>query len=475
MNQPSPQPPPLDPEARQRTLRLSVREGLIWSIVWGFGEAYVQPFAIFLKAGPTILALLGNLPAFLGAAGQILGTTLMERLGRRRQLIVATTAIQGLMFLPLYFLPLLFPGPGAAWVLLVYGTGTLLFSAGGPLWTSLMGDVVPDDQRGRFFGMRSRFILMGMVVSMLLASLIVSRFSDWGLPWVGFGILFLTAGAARLTCSYLFSKHADPPMARHTLTSLHAPGWWGRLRRSPYAYFALVQTLLGGSFAIAAPFFGLYMLRDLQWSYIQFTTITVVFLLAQITVIKWWGHLCDRHGTRVVFQTTCLLLPLCHIAWFLTSDFRLLLAVQLISGALNAGFNLASANYMYDSVPSFHRARVVSYQSLVNSLVNLGAGLAGALLARRLPHEIQLPSLHIEMTSNLPVIFLAAGLLRLVLSIHLLPRVKEVRAVEPISSFDLMRRLALAEPLREQLGQLATLLTPRRTGKGKRESSDRSD
>ena len=469
MTQQPTQHPPLDPADQQRTLRLSIREGLIWSVMWGFGEAYIQPFAIFLKAGPTILALLGNLPAFLGAAGQILGTMLMERWGRRRQILVSTITIQGLMFLPLYFLPLLFPEQGATWVLLVYGTATLLFSAGGPLWTSLMGDVVPTDQRGRFFSTRSRAIMVGMIASMMLASLIVSRFSGWNLPWVGFGILFLTASAARLSCARLVSMHADPPIDRRALTPLHAPGWWGRLRRSPYAYFALVQTLLGGSFAIAAPFFGLYMLRDLQWSYIQFTTITVVFLLAQIAVIKWWGHLCDRHGTRVVFQTTCFLLPLCHFAWFLTSDFRLLLVVQFLNGALTAGFNLATTNYMYDSVPSVHRARVVSYQSLVNSMVNLGAGLAGAFLARRLPHEIQLPSLHIFMSSNLPVIFLAAGLLRLALSVHLLPRIKEVRAVEPISSVDLMRRLALAEPLREQMGQLAALLTPRRNGKDKRD------
>ena len=109
MTQQPTQHPPLDPADQQRTLRLSIREGLIWSVMWGFGEAYIQPFAIFLKAGPTILALLGNLPAFLGAAGQILGTMLMERWGRRRQILVSTITIQGLMFLPLYFLPLLFP------------------------------------------------------------------------------------------------------------------------------------------------------------------------------------------------------------------------------------------------------------------------------------------------------------------------------------------------------------------------------
>ena len=71
---------------RQRTLRLSVREGFLWSIMWGFGDAYISPYAIHLQASPTEVALLGSVPALIGAIGQWVGASLMERHGRRRGL-----------------------------------------------------------------------------------------------------------------------------------------------------------------------------------------------------------------------------------------------------------------------------------------------------------------------------------------------------------------------------------------------------
>jgi MFS family permease len=328
-------PDQLTPADRERTLRLSVREGMVWSVMWGFGEAYIAPFAVFLKAGPTAMALLGTLPGLLGAAGQWLGAIVMERTRRRRTLVVATHVIQGLAFVPLYLIPLLFPSVGAAAVVTVFSISTLLFSGGGPIWISLMGDVVPEDRRGRFFGSRNRTVMAGMVISMLLAALVMSRAKAWGIPWTGFGLLFGLAAAARLACSRLMRKHADPPLALPPVTGARGLAWWSRLRGSPFAYFALVHTVLNGAVMVAGPFFPLYMLRDLQWDYLRFTTMTVAFLLAQISVVHWWGALCDRHGNRVVYLTTSLLAPLPMLAWFASTDFRVLLGAQLISGALS--------------------------------------------------------------------------------------------------------------------------------------------
>lgn len=440
--------------------------------MWGFGEAYVPPFAIFLKAGPTIMALLGTLPGLLGACGQIAGAILMERIGRRRFLLVVMTFIQGLSFAPLFLLPLLFPAVGALWVLVVYCGATLLFSGCAPLWNSLMGDVVPENERGRYFGRRARTVIAGMVVFMLLASVLMSRFKAWNLPWTGFGLLFLVALLARCVSGWLLHQHVDPPPDTRVHPPLHAPGWWTRLRRSPYAYFLLVQTLLGGAFAIAAPFFGLYMLRDLGWTYTQFTAMTVVFLLAQISVVRWWGVLSDRHGNRVVYQSACLLLPLPYFAWFLTTDFTALLLAQCLNGALSAGCNLAAANYVFDTVPPVHRARVISYQSLVGALVNLGAGLLGAGLARHLPSALHFGGATLTLASTLPLIFLLAGLLRLLLGAWLLPRMREVRSIEPISSMEILRRFATAEPLLEPMGRLASRFSQIRRAPGARPSID---
>jgi MFS family permease len=460
---------PLAAAARERTLSLSIREGVVWSVMWGFGEAYIAPFAIFLSAGPTAMALLGTLPPLLGAAGQILGAEIMERTRRRRPLVVIMAAIQGLSFIPLFLLPLVLPSAAVSSVLVVYCIATLLFSGNGPVWTSLMGDIVPERQRGRYFGVRTRATVTGMVVAMLAAGFVMSKFHAWNRPWIGFGLLFAIAAIARCFSAWLFHLHVDPPLSPRAPSYLSAPGGWRRLSATPYAYFIAVQTLLGAATAMAAPFYGLYMLRELRWTYTQFTVMTVVFLLAQVTVVRWWGLICDRHGNRAVFQAASLLVPIAPIVWFLTTNYYVLLAAQVLNGAAWAGYNLATSNYFYDSVPPAHRARVSSYQNLAFSIVNLlSAGVLGSFVARNFPTQLHFGSAAVTLTSALPVIFLWTGLLRLFMTVLLAPRMKEVRAIEPVSAAELIRRLAVAEPLLEQLGHLAARFGQHRAGNSRK-------
>jgi MFS family permease len=448
---------------RQRTLRLSVREGFLWSIMWGFGDAYISPYAIHLQASPTEVALLGSVPALIGAIGQWVGASLMERHGRRRGLLVAMILAQGLTFLPLVFLPLIFPNAGALCVLVTYTVASLLFGGIAPLWTSLMGDVVPDDERGRYYGARTRVVNFGMLTSMLAAAFIMSWATTRDQRLAGFTTVFLVAALARTSSAWLMHRHADPPGLARPTHALTSPAAWLGMMRAPYFPYLILQTLLGASFAIAAPFFGLYMLRDLGWTYPQFTAATVVFFVAQMFFAPWWGRLCDRHGSRSVLIASGLLIALPHLLWFGPPHFYYLLWVQALNGAFSSGFGLASGNYFFEHVPAPDRARVVSLQTLVNSAANLlAAGWLGAWLARQTPPTTAWGGHHLPHASSLPYIFLLAGLLRLALSLWLLPRLKEIRAQEPIAARDIIRRFLLAEPLREQMTGLAVRFTSRR-------------
>ena len=190
---------------------------------------------------------------------------------------------------------------------------------------------------------------------------------------------------------------------------------------------------------------------------------TVVFFVAQVSIVHWWGVLADRHGNRVVYRATCVLMPIPHLVWFVTTDFRVLLCAQVLSGALTAGNNIAAGNYFFDAVPPALRARISSYINVATSLVNLiAAGVFGAFVAKNFPTALTVGGMTVTLTSSLPVIFFAAGALRLLLSLLLLPRLKEVRSIEPISSLKVILRFAAAEPIREQMGQLAARFVPGR-------------
>ncbi len=157
------------------------------------------------------------------------------------------------------------------------------------------------------------------------------------------------------------------------------------------------------------------------------------------------------------------------LLWVLTKDFRLILGIQILSGIAWSGFNLASANFIYDSIPSERRHRVFGYYNLVSGLFSLvGGSVIGAWCALNMSSSYRIGSLQISFLSSLPAVFIVSGLLRALVGILLLPHFKEVRVAEPITSRQILWRLSTGEPLVNRItGIMDALPWPfRSNGKG---------
>lgn len=473
-NQANTSPLAAEPEAieaaKARTLKLSVREGMAWSLMWGFGECYVAPFALFLSAGNTAMALLSTLPSILGALAQIAGASLTERLGRRRPIMVACTAFHSLCYLPLFVLPLLFPSLAVPLVVVIFTLMITVNNISAPAWNSLMGDIIPEETRGRYMASRVQYMNLAMLLAMIAAAAGLSGFEAHGRTWIGYGCFFLLAMVARGSSAVLLSRHYDPPYHARPDAYFSFLDFIRRLPQSNFARFTLTVALMNGSTMVAAPFFIVYMFRDLHWTYLQWMVSTALFMATQILVYPWWGAICDRHGGRVVMRATSLMIPLIPLPWVFVTNYWILLSLQVLSGLAWSGFTLASTNFIFDAVTPEKRARVTSYYSVVNGVFCvLGGSVIGATLADHLPAAYRLGPFHVTFLSSLPAVFLISCLLRAGVTILLMAMFKEVRKTEPISSRVLLWRITSGEPILEPLGQLfdwvaAPLL--RRNGNG---------
>jgi MFS family permease len=445
--------------ARARTRRLSIAEGAAWSAMYGFGDAYLAPFAVFLRAGNHAMAFLGTAPLVVGAVAQLAGASLSERLGRRKPLLVLTTAIHAVCYLLLFWIPFLSRGHAVPALLGVGAVLAWLASFGTPAWTSWMGDMTAPAQRGRYFALRSTTLTLTMVASMLAAAALLSAFRARGWFWAGFACLFTVAAVARGASSWLFTRHHEPALTR-------SPGsyfsFWDYLRRAPHSNFtkfSFAVAMMNGAVNTAGPFFSVYMLRDLHWTYFQFTANTVAFLVAQSVVYRWWGAICDRHGARSVLKATSVILPVLPLLWASTTSFPVLLGVQVLSGCTWAGFNLASTNFVYDAVTPQKRARVVGYHGLLNAFFTLiGGNLIGATIAEAVPAAFAIGPIHVTLISSLPVVFVVSSLLRILAATIMLPRFREVRNVEHVGTLKILLRLGTGEPVISAGMELATRL-----------------
>jgi len=416
--------------------------------MYGFGDSYLAPFAVFLRAGNHAMAFLGTAPLVVGAIAQLAGASLSERLGPRKPLLVLTTAVHAACYLLLFALPLLARDRAVPVLLAVGAALAWLASFGTPAWTSWMGDMTAPAQRGRYFARRNATLTLTMVASMLAAAALLSAFRARGWIWAGFACLFTVAAVARGASSWLFTRHHEPPLTRSPESYF---SFWDYLRRAPHSNFtkfSFAVAMMNGAVNTAGPFFSVYMLRDLHWSYFQFTASTVVYLVAQSVVYRWWGAICDRHGARSVLKATSVILPVLPLLWASTTSFPALLGAQVVSGCTWAGFNLASTNFIYDAVTPQKRARVVGYHGLLNAFFTLvGGNLVGATIAETVPAAFAIGPIHVTLLSSLPVVFVVSSMLRILAATIMPPRFREVREVEHVGTLQILRRLGTGEPV----------------------------
>ncbi|MEE4352869.1 MAG: MFS transporter [Desulfatiglans sp.] len=436
-------------DPKDPSLRAAVRDGVSHAVMMGAGETYLGPFGIFLRASTVQVGILATLPQFFGSIMQLAGARAMPRFRSRRTVVLTGVLVQAVLWIPMAILPFLF-GYGMLPVFLLIGLVTLYHGANGsvvPVWNSLIGDLVPAKIRGRFFGSRNRLTGMSTFMALLLAGVILHYFEKERMAEVGYLIIFSVAFLARLNSARWIARYEDPEIRILPEESFTFRQF---LRRSPYSNFAKFVFFIGAinlGVSFSAPYFTLYMLRDLKFSYLEFTVVTAVATISQFFTFRYWGELSDPFGNKKILNICGWGVAIVPALWLVSHHIGYLVLIQIYSGFVWAGFNLASVNFIFDAVTPPKRALCVAYQGLVNGLCVFVGSLAGGYVATQLPEFYPLGSWVWKPISPLPVIFLLSGVMRLVASGLLLHRFKEVRQVEPIRGHEIILRISHLKPI----------------------------
>ncbi|OKY74370.1 MAG: hypothetical protein BM485_13990 [Desulfobulbaceae bacterium DB1] len=424
-----------------------MRDGVSHAVMLGAGETYIGPFGIFLQASTLQIGLLATLPLVFEAAAQWISALTMDRFHSRRKAIFLWVSIQAALWLPMALLPFL-PLPAPVLVTMLICLTTMNHVASGfiyPVWSSLVGDLVPISIRGRFFGQRNRLTGLSSFLSLLAAGGILHLFKNSGWAAVGFLLIFLTAMAARINSARWIRHYNDPP---HRMEPEHAFSFWQFLQRAPksnFAKFVFFFAVMNFCVSFASPYFALYMLRDLKLSYLQFTSVSAVATMCQFLTFRYWGDISDRFGNKKILNICSWGIGIAPICWLFSSNLIYLCAIQILAGFVWAGFNLASANFIYDACSPPKRARCVAYRGVINSVCVLLGSLAGGFTAGHLPEAVKIGP--VTLPHSLVVIFVLSGLLRLITAGRLLKKFHEVREVESVRSRDLIFRVSHIKPI----------------------------
>lgn len=435
-----------DPKV-ERSLRHSLKDAAAFAVMIGIGETYLSAFALFLKATMPQIGLLASLPPLLGSLVQPVSAWLGRKTGHRKRLVLIGASVQATAWLPMVLLPLLFPEHALPLLIasvILYQCGSQLST---PQWGSLMGDIVPMRRRGRFFALRTKIVSMLTFVALAAGGLTLQGFSTKGQTLWGFALLFGIAMLARFVSIYHLSKMHDPAGHVASIEIPIGPNWWQRLRKSNFARFSVFFALMQFSVAISSPFFTVYMLRDLHFSYFEFMTNTGMAILVQFLTLNQWGRISDVFGNRRILAATGIVIPLMPLLWTFSANYWYLLFAQVVSGLTWAGFTLSASNFLYDLISRDKRTTYLAMHNMLASTCLFGGAMLGGYLGTTLPTEMTLFGHAFSWRSPLLGIFVVSAVARAIMVTLLLPRIREVRKVRPISASELFFRVTRVNAL----------------------------
>ncbi len=437
----------LDPDPIvDRSLKHSIRDGVYYSAMIGTAENYFSAFAVFLKATTTQVGVLASLPPLLASFSQVISAWLGRRLRKRKEIIVGGALLQAFSLIPLMALPMWYPDLALPLVIVfavIYFIGPNL---GSPQWGSLMGDLVHESRRGRFFALRTRLSSLANFTALGLAGLILHLFAGWEMTYWGFVAIFTLASIFRLLSAWHLSKMFDPP-GHVAAINTGLGGLWQVYRESGLLRFTAFFACMQLSVAIASPYFALYMLRDLEFSYLGFMFNTAASVCVQFLTLNRWGRLSDLFGNRLILATTGFIIPVMPVLWMFSTDYVYLLVVQAISGLAWAGFTLSAGNMVYDLTPRDHRVTLMAVHGVVAATGTFIGALIGAWLGNNLPNEITFDGEVFSWLTPLYGVFLISGIARLITVSAFLRKLEEVRRVRPMSRAGLIFRVTRVAPL----------------------------
>jgi len=422
-------------ELKEKTKKLSIKEGIASSVMDGAGGNYLSLYALnILKANNTQIGLLTSIPSLLGNLSQLFTAKALEKYPRKK-IIVLGAFLQALMWIPvvligyLYFYKNFGSNLSASLLIAVYTVFTLFGAFLSPAWNSLIKDIVTEDS-GVYFGRRNKLTGIVSLIVILICGFSLNQLTGMDL-FFGFAGLFGISLIAKLVSCYLLTKHYDPKLK---LEKGYYFSFWQFIRKIPksnYGKFTAFVSLFISATYIASPYFSVYMFRNLNFSYGTWALIVLSGSVSSFLFMPVWGKFADKFGNLKVLKITGAFIPIAPLLWLLTPLLYninptfvviYLFIEEFVVNFIWAGFNLSVTNFIYDAVTRQRLALCVAYYSILRGAgVFIGTTIGGFLSAVNIP---------LFSFSSLLFVFLVSGIVRFIIYGLMIGKIKEVREVE---------------------------------------------
>lgn len=387
-------------EPKYRVLRHNVKVNLYNGIAWAIGFNLVMPFtgvlAARLGATNTDFALLSSIPAMMSIIATLPAAFMIEQFHKQKRITSGILLFSRISYLLLAMLPW-FPGGQIRSLIYLVGFYTATSSIVGVTYQSLMGEIIPAQQRNKIFSQRN--ILSGA------AGMVVTLFAGWGIDRIpypyGYQLAFGLAFIAAIFETYYFfrlripseeaiaTRAPSPPVPLFEMILKKSLQFFRNLNvgasRSFYL-FSISAVIYVFTWQAVWPVYLKVKVDILHASNTWISIDTVLGAIGSMLGFISWAKLADRFGNGLTVFVSALLLALSPFMWIYAPSMLIISAYDFFGGFVTAGFNQALFNRLLELAPSHARTRSIAVYTSLTQISAIIAPIVGMRIFELLPY-----------------------------------------------------------------------------------------
>jgi len=341
------------------------------------GGALRRKFADLLGATNAHIGWMQAIPNFIQAA-QMFAPLLIERLQRRKPLVLRCTALSYCLWLVIAVIPWCVPPPLRPWAMIALIALSVVFMAiQTPARQSWLADIIPHGLRGRFLGSLSMMTTLITLSVVPLAGMLTDKLPQrWGLSC----IFVVVVGVALMAVWNL--SHVPEPPKKQTNPERILPFLGLPFQHPDFRFLILFFACRSAAVVMGATYFDWYLIKEMKLPMVTITLFNSTYQQGlMFLTYPVWGRLIDRFGSHRMLAIAAFGNALFPLPWVLmTKDnvIPLLLFGYWLTGLSNPGLTVAQQNYMMHIAPKEHRSVYFGAFAAIVSVSNA----CGALLSK---------------------------------------------------------------------------------------------
>jgi MFS family permease len=365
-------------------LRFFYFDGLFASLSDNLVAGFLELFLLSYGVSNGIIGLNTSIANLCAAFSIIPGALFISKVSSRKRLVVITGGVIGRFgLLAISAVPFLAGDSATAVVCLVClnAIRTTMNNFNNPAWTSMVADLVPPLSRARYFGKRNIAVIAASIIAAPIAGAVIKSLSGVvGLPQLGYQAIFLLSFAVGLLSTASFSSIPNQAVSEASAPRPQGFPLRALLKDRHFAGFVLSALVWNIALQISAPFFNVYLVSGLGANAAAVGFLTAVSSFTTLFGQLAFGRITDKRGDVFVLVATGLVIPLLPLSWILVDAWPQIIAINVASGLVWAGYNLANFNILLKITPDDHRPEATAiYQTVVAASAVVGPIIGGAI------------------------------------------------------------------------------------------------